>query len=162
MGAIKNEKKEEYNQYKNDVVNGFLKSFAAITEHYSIKEYAYKINLNSSTVTTWVRKYIEELQSSFKVELENSSLRELNKKNKRMYKEKVKLEKEIDYFKNDKQLLKDDIDYLRNDKKLLEEEINILKKDNELLKEKINFIEKNLEKNDLLKLLILVMNKIVE
>lgn len=148
MSAIKKKDREKYNQYKNDVVNGFLMSLDSITEHYSIKPYADKLGLNSFTVTSWVRAYIKNLQSSFKVELENSSLKKLKKINEKIQKEKVKLEEEFDY--------------LRNDKQLLEEEINLLKKDNQLLKEELNFVKKELEKKNLLRSLIVLMNKIVE
>lgn len=148
MSAIKKKDMEKYNQHKNDVVNGFLKSFDSLTEHYSIKPYADKVGLNSATVTKWVREYIQKLQSSFKVELENSSVKELEQINKQIKKEKVKLEEEFDY--------------LRNDKQLLEEEINLLKKDNQLLKEELNFVKKDLEKYILFKALSGAINKLVE
>lgn len=71
-------------------------SFYSIIEHCSIKAYADKLGLNSSIVAKCLREYIQRSQSSFKLELENISLKELNKINKQVQNEKDKLAKELE------------------------------------------------------------------
>jgi transposase-like protein len=148
MIVINHKRKRIDAEYKKAVVEGFLSSLDTAKEHFIIKKYAYKIGLNSSTVTTWVNNYIENLQSTFKVELENSSLKKLNKK-------KVTLEKEINCFREKDQLQKEEINFLKNEKQFLKEENNLLKEELNNLKQ----LEQDYkDKSDALKALAIIIN----